>query len=150
MSLRRLMKNYITILSDELVPQSIETDGALDYSGGKTALSQFENVKCNIQEKSKNSIFLDLGKEEEEYTTVIYHQSKALKEYQPRGNNNQNALWIICHKNDPFSRINFADVQRNSNNYDVFEFKGHVEQIRAKRNPKFYILRACRTYKWSI
>lgn len=150
MTLRRLMKNYMSIVSDELVPQSIETDGALEYGSGKPVLSQFENLRCNIQEKSRDSTNTMFGKEEEDYTTLIYHQSKALKEYKPRGNNNQTALWIVCNKNNPFSQIDYDDVQRNSIDYDLFEFRGHLEQIRARRGPKFYILRARRTYKWSI
>jgi hypothetical protein len=143
------MKNKMTILSDELAPQSIDTDGALEYGSGKAALNQFENIQCNIQEKSKESIALNLGKEEEDYTTIIYHQSKALKNYKPRDNNNQNSLWIICNKDNPFALIDMNDVQRNQRDYDIFEFKGHIQQIRAKRT-NFYILRAKRTYKWNI
>lgn len=141
MSLRRLMSNYMTIQSSELSNQ--HDVGSIDRAGSWVNLSDFENVRCNIQEKSKQTVTERFSKQQEEHNDLIYHQSRDLYNLEI-----QTTLRIIVLKSNPHTRI--LNFSIDDSDLDIYEFKGHVEQVKGVRRRKLlFILRCERNDMWS-
>ena len=77
---------------------------------------------------------VNYGRNDEEHIDIIYHQSSLLNSYEP----DQTQLRIITAK-DPRMALIFPITE--DNNLKIYEFKGHIEQIKHRKRFKFYILR---------
>jgi len=140
------MKSYVTIQSSEGSGQS--DMGAVNRDLGWSNLPNFVNIRCHIQEKSRETVTDEYARVDEEGRVIIYHQNKDLKNYKPRDDKNQTQLRIIYWKANPNSRISFPV---NDNDVEILEFKGHIEQVGAMRGrKKFFVLRAERNTKWKL
>ena len=130
MTLNSLLKDYMSIQSSEGAVKTLQ--GAIDRQNSWVTV--FKNIQCNIQEKKRADIisteFAQVG---EEHRVFFYHRHNPLYEYDiPE--ENQTQFRVITHKN-PRKLINFP--LSNDKNIVIYEFKGHIEQIRHK--VRFYL-----------
>ncbi len=141
MANRRLFKNFMTVQTSEGAIQ-IQI-GSLDRASAWVNEPLYTNVRCHIQEKSKQTVSSRFSKLQEEHDDLIYHQSLAIYQipHQPR-------LRIIVLKSNPDLQI--TDFTLADSFYEIYEFKGHIEQVKGmRRRHKFFILRVERNDMWS-
>lgn len=139
MSLRNLLNNYMTIQTSKGANQN--DDGSLDREAAWVEIKEFKNIKCHIQEKSKQTVVERYAKEEEEHNDLIYHTNKSLYDYVP-----STAIRIIVNKANPNSKLSFPV---NEEDIEIYEFMGSIEQVKGLRKRfKFFILRAERNDRW--
>ena len=149
MSLRRLMRNYMTIQTSEGNYQQLDTDGAIDRHSSWVTLNQFKNIKCHIQEKSRETVTDKYMRHEEEHRDIIYHTSLELYNYAPNFQQNQTSLRILVARNYGLISSPISDL--TDNDIYIFEFMGHIEQVKAVRKRfNFFVLRCQKTDRWSL
>ena len=137
----RLFKNFMTVQTSE---GAIQTEiGSLDRPTAWVNEPDYTNVRCHIQEKSKQTVTERFSKLQEEHNDLIYHRNLTL--YQLK---NQPQLRIIVLKSDPCKKI--TDFTLADEFYEIYEFKGHIEQVKGmRRRHRFFIIRAERNDMWS-
>ena len=136
----RLFKNFMTVQTSE---GAIQTEvGSLDRASSWVNEPDFTNVRCHIQEKSKQTVTERFSKLQEEHNDLIYHRSLTLYQLE-----DQPQLRIIVLKSDPCQQI--TDFTLADEFYEIYEFKGHIEQVKGmRRRHKFFILRVERNDMW--
>ena len=127
-------------------------DGSIDREGSWVTL--FANIKCNIQERSKQNVTERYGRKEEEHRDVIYHTNKDLSNYESHTD-----IRILTNKTRPSSKIvlpiheedNSVYKDDDGNLIDIFQFKGHIDQVRTNRNHgnNVFILWVERNKRWN-
>lgn len=136
MSLRSLMKNRMTIQTSEMASQG--NSGAINRQSAWINHPDFLNVKCNIQEKSKQTVTERFSRQDEEHNDLIYHLSKSLYEF---NNLPSTQLRIIVLRSNPNKVITDFD-SLNEEDFWIYKFMGHIEQVKSIRSKRtFYILR---------
>ncbi len=141
MASKRLLKNFMTVQTSE---GAIQTEvGSLDRAASWVNEPNFTNIRCHIQEKSKQTVTERFSKLQEEHNDLIYHRNLSLYQLEA-----QPQLRIIVLKVDPCQQI--IDFTLEDATYEIYEFKGHVEQVKGmRRRHKLFILRVERNDRWS-
>ena len=107
-------------------------------------LTDFTNVRCHVQEKSKQTVAERFSRLDEEHNDLIYHTILALYNYRPADNQNQTSLRIITNRVDTTKPIVFP-VTVNDISIKIYDWMGHIEQVASKRRRyNFFILRCQR------
>lgn len=149
-----LYNNYMSILTIESGQVSQDTDGSLDWKGGKAFIESFKNLKCHIQETERKGLITKYGKPELDHMVDIYHRSTALLEYIPISETieikEHTGLRIVTMVNPRKAIQNFSGMERHT--YEVFTVFGHIHQIKGagSRAGKFYILKTQRNNRFDI
>lgn len=131
----------MTVQSSEGASQT--STGSVDRSSAWIELPGLENIKCHIQEKSKQTVTERFSKLQEEHNDLIYHQNQEIYDIDP-----QAELRIIVWKANPHLQINF-DLRVEDADLQIYTFKGHIEQVKGvRRHKSFFILRCERNDMW--
>lgn len=143
--MRHLMRNFMTIQTSEGAQQ--DSLGAINRPDAWVNIEEFTNIRCHIQEKSKETVTERFSRTDEEHRDLIYHNNKTLYAYDPNDSKNQTQLRIIVNKTDPTRKLTFPVADED---IEIYDFMGHIEQVKAvRRRIKFFILRAQRNNRWS-
>lgn len=138
MSLRRLTKSFMTIQTSEGAGQT--NIGSINRADSWANLPDFVNIKCHVQEKSKQTVTERFSRLDEEHNDLIYHQNLALKNYRPADQQNQTQLRIITNRIDTTKPLVFPVNEEID--IKIYDWMGHIEQVATKRKRhKFFILR---------
>lgn len=139
----------MTIQTAEGNYQQLNSDGAIDRHSSWVTLEQFKNLKCHIQEKSRETVTHKYMRHEEEHRDIIYHSNLALYNYAPNDGQNQTLLRILVARN--YNALSFPISNLLTNDIFIFEFLGHIEQVKAQRSRfKFFVLRCQKTDRWAL
>jgi len=137
MSLFSIMNNFMTVQSSEGAVQSAV--GSIDRAG--SWVNVFTNVACAIQEKRRiQTVTERFSRLEEEHRDLFYHRNLEVYNVKPAVQ-----LRVIVWKANP--RLKITDYTLGEDAYDIYQFMGHVEQVK-KRAIIFFVLLAQRNDRW--
>ena len=147
MSLKTLLQHKMTIQTAESASNA--SDGTLDRESAWTNTS-FVNIACNIQEKTSATVDARFNKLDTYDDNKIYHQNLDLYNYQPDSQNNQTMLRVLVWRTDPTLAISFPVSESNKKHIDIYEFLGHIEQVKSRRRLARRLFHLCveKSHKW--
>ena len=128
MSLKTLLLHKMTIQTAESAANA--SDGTLDRESAWTNTS-FVNIACNIQEKT---------------SVAVDSRFNKLDTY----DDNQTMLRVLVWRTDPTLAISFPVSESNKKHIDIYEFLGHIEQVKSRRRlaRRLFHLRVEKSHKW--
>lgn len=137
MSLRRLFKNFCTIVSIENAP--VDSEGAIERDYHWTLVPDYTNIRCAIQGISRKDAVEIYGKKEGVPLFKIYHSQRSLFITPKYG---------VLTYTDPLFQITNFDDRENIVFYQYVGIRDPVMHKKASKVPLEFIVE--QTHRWEF